>query len=250
MRAAGLVSTLTGAALVATLVAGCPSSDPAPLDRDSGVCAPYDFGIDETEAEAAVDADESEDGGSEIGTEDVGSDVVGEEAGDASDGDGDTAPGEVADASVDAGAESVFDAGDADAAEVATSPDMSRVVCRSDVESIVFFSCGLSSCHGRYPDGQQGLYIGAQDDWTANVVGAKSVERPDLVRVKPGDPKNSWLAHKIAGDNCLFSSKCKDGDCGDRMPAANQPLSASDLETVLDWIRQGANRDPSCGAAP
>jgi len=32
------------------------------------------------------------------------------------------------------------------------------------------------------------------------------------------------------------------------MPGTGQPLSATDLNTVLEWIRQGADTDPTCGA--
>jgi hypothetical protein len=67
-----------------------------------------------------------------------------------------------------------------------------------------------------------------------------------MVLVKPGDLAASWLAHKLVGDQCAFSDHCVRGDCGDEMPGFCQSLSARDIETILEWIRQGADASRAC----
>jgi hypothetical protein len=242
---------------------GCPG-DPDPVKHDSGVCVAYDFGLDEvTEAGSDVDADALDAGheaeaDSEADTEDTAPETepdVGPET--AADADADAEPdvadvvdaADVSDAAADAGAETDPDAladAEADVDDADAIADLVPKVCRSDVEGFIFITCSLTSCHGRFPDGQSGLYIGPSGDWTQNVVNVKSKERPDMVRVKPGDLKNSWLAHKLVGDQCLFGTKCVDGDCGDQMPGTGQPLEPTDLNTFLEWIRQGADTTTDC----
>ena len=67
----------------------------------------------------------------------------------------------------------------------------------------------------------------------ANIVGVSSVEMPQLQRVMPGDPSNSYLYRKITGA----------GITGDRMPLNQPPLSEAQIALVRDWIRRGAPND-------
>ena len=78
------------------------------------------------------------------------------------------------------------------------------------------------------------------NDWPSNLINVPAHENPTMLRVKPGDPGSSWIVHKLAGDNCLYTSVCLKKDCGDRMPQANDPLDPRDLDTIIRWIRQGA----------
>lgn len=82
-----------------------------------------------------------------------------------------------------------------------------------------------SSCHGL---GAGGMHL---PDRRANLVDVPSTERPDLVRVRPGDPDRSYLWLKVAGDG---------GIEGGRMPLDLGPLSAEDRETLRAWIAAGA----------
>ena len=216
---------------------GCPE-DPLPLTHDSGLCVAYDFGLDEPEVgpDAGTDSTDSS-------PPDSDSDAVADAFADA-------------DAVADDTAETIADAADTDSDPDApeTLPGLGGKICRSDIEEITGptaegtnGACSLPSCHGRFPDGQGGLYIGPQGDWMKDyLVDVKSKERKDLVRVKPGDPKNSWMAHKLAGDQCLFGALCVDGDCGDQMPQTGQYIGDTDLAIILEWIRQGADTSADC----
>jgi hypothetical protein len=227
--------------------------------RDTGACVEIDVGPafpDPDAADTAPDVTDAGDTAPEVGDASDASDAT--DSSDASDGDAhdaadaadsaDTADATFGDAS-DAGAD-VADATASDAADAAdvdafeTTPDMfdaGAPVARSEIDDIIQFSCAFTSCHGRVPQGVGGLFMNpAVSDWYPNVVNAKPDEISSFVIVKPYDPAGSWLVHKVVGDNCLYTKSCKDKDCGDQMPQANDPLDPSDIDKIVRWIRQGA----------
>lgn len=66
----------------------------------------------------------------------------------------------------------------------------------------------------------------------ANIVNVKSREVPTLMRVKPGDPANSYLYQKVTEARPAV---------GVRMPKDGQPLTADEITTLRAWIEQGAS---------
>jgi len=100
------------------------------------------------------------------------------------------------------------------------------------VQSEIFTpTCAQLGCHD--PLGQQSQQVLSSGRSYTNTVNVPSVEMPSLVRVKPGDPSNSYLYRKITGA----------GITGDRMPQGLPPLSDSQIKLVRDWIRRGAPND-------
>ena len=92
-------------------------------------------------------------------------------------------------------------------------------------------TCAALGCHdrlGRQSDQQ--LQAGVA---YAQIVNHPSVEVPQLMRVAPGDPANSFLYRKITGA----------GIVGDRMPQGGPYLSDAQIKLVRDWIRRGAPND-------
>lgn len=63
------------------------------------------------------------------------------------------------------------------------------------------------------------------------LVGVPSVEAPELSRVDPGQPDNSYLVMKIEG---------APGITGGRMPLGLAPLSADQIAAIRTWIADGA----------
>src|SRR3990170_1208529 len=91
-------------------------------------------------------------------------------------------------------------------------PDPTATFTR--VQSEVFTpSCATLACHD--PLGQQSQMVLTAGRAYANIVAVSSVEMPQLQRVTPGDPSNSYLYRKIPGA----------GITGDRMPLNQPPLS-------------------------
>lgn len=109
-------------------------------------------------------------------------------------------------------------------------PDPTATFTR--VQNEVFTpSCATLACHD--PLGQQSQMVLSAGRAYANTVGVNSVEMPQLRRIAPNDPSNSYLYRKITGA----------GITGDRMPLNQPPLSESQIALVRDWIRRGAPND-------
>jgi hypothetical protein len=68
----------------------------------------------------------------------------------------------------------------------------------------------------------------------ANLVGVASVEVPELMRVKAGEPDSSYIVWKIEG---------RAGIVGEQMPLALPPLSAEQVAAIRGWIANGALDD-------
>jgi hypothetical protein len=119
-------------------------------------------------------------------------------------------------------------------------------------------SCGIAgaTCHGTTSVMQvdQRPYLGNFDGGTdaavvvTGIVGVSSPEDPSLSIVKAGDPANSYLMHKLDGDQCQFAAGCAQGqtsytDCGQQMPYSSSALDQSTRDTIRRWIAQGAKND-------
>jgi len=84
-------------------------------------------------------------------------------------------------------------------------------------------------CAGCHPPNQgQDLRAGHS---FASIVNVASMEQPSVLRVKPGDPDNSYLYRKITGAS---------GITGVRMPKSGAALSAAEIQAIHDWIAAGA----------
>lgn len=92
-------------------------------------------------------------------------------------------------------------------------------------------TCANLGCHD--PLGyQQALLLTAGYSYTTTV-SIPSLQMPQLSRVQPADPANSYLYRKITGS----------GITGDRMPQGGPPLTDAQIRLVRDWIRRGAPND-------
>ena len=98
-------------------------------------------------------------------------------------------------------------------------------------ENIFSTSCALSGCHlgGSAPLGLD-LSEGRARD---NLVDVPSAEVPELMRVEPGNPEDSYLVIKLEG-----SARLAPGT--GRMPLGRSPLSPEQIRVVREWIAAGA----------
>lgn len=69
----------------------------------------------------------------------------------------------------------------------------------------------------------------------ALLVGVPSTEVPSLMRVKPGDPANSYVIQKLRGTASV----------GARMPFGESPLPDSTIAVISQWISDGAQPSPT-----
>jgi hypothetical protein len=119
-------------------------------------------------------------------------------------------------------------------------------------------SCGIAgaTCHGApsVVTVAQRPFLGYFDGGTdgsavvSGLVGVVSPEDPKLSIVKASDPANSYLMHKLDGDQCTFAKDCAQGqtqytDCGQQMPYSSPALDEATRDTVRRWIAQGAKNN-------
>jgi hypothetical protein len=83
-----------------------------------------------------------------------------------------------------------------------------------------------------------GLRLDAANSYTL-LVGVPSREQPGILRVRAGDPDNSYLIQKLEGRAAV----------GERMPAGLPPLPQSEIDVIRAWIAAGAQQG-TLSAAP
>lgn len=148
------------------------------------------------------------------------------------------------------------DGGAADAGSASLYPEVQAIVDRS---------CAFERCHRGAIIGA-GLYLDPDGDLRATLVGRPACEYERMALVEPGHPERSWIMVKLTAPfrpqldpyaNYIEFEPDSDWDqnqrgCpdatddgrplfGQRMPnlAPNQ-LTDDELETLADWIAQGA----------
>lgn len=118
--------------------------------------------------------------------------------------------------------------GDFEATFTVTTPSSGATL--EAIQASVFTpTCATAGCHGG-AGAQQGLRL---DDGFSfdNLVGVASAQVPELNRVEPGDPDNSYLVQKLEGTAAA----------GARMPFGGPPLDEALIDDIRQWISDGAN---------
>lgn len=124
----------------------------------------------------------------------------------------------------------------------------------SDILPLFEMSCGIagSACHGSpsTPKSTGQVYLGSTgasaQQVLSGIVAQSSAEDPQMQEVAVGKPGNSWLMHKLDGDQCLFESACNATgnvafqNCGVLQPYGGTPLDEATRDTIRRWIAQGA----------
>jgi|HubBroStandDraft_5_1064220.scaffolds.fasta_scaffold237288_2 hypothetical protein len=132
----------------------------------------------------------------------------------------------------------------------------------TDVIPVFQKSCTLSSvCHGQMNNAaEENLYLGENVGTTnagtvySMLVGAPAKEDPKMPLVTAGSTDQSYLWHKVNGDQGNFASDCamatmacsdctSSTPCGGLMPYLGESLATDSpqyLCTIQSWITQGA----------
>lgn len=113
------------------------------------------------------------------------------------------------------------------------NPDNSQtnqtVSFSQDILPLFMDRCAI--CH--QAEDRHGYLVVDTDNTLAGMVNVPSYSVPALMRVKPGEPEQSYLWLKLTGKHYEV------GGNGWRMPYMSR-LSEPQLQAVYDWIDQGA----------
>ncbi len=100
----------------------------------------------------------------------------------------------------------------------------------ADLQSNIFHIC--AACH----TGPTSTSLPSGQDLTpghtfTSVVNVPSIEQSTLMRIRPGDPENSYLIHKVEGWTTIN---------GVQMPYGGPYLKQAQIATILAWVTAGA----------
>ena len=101
----------------------------------------------------------------------------------------------------------------------------------TDIQPIFDRRCSIGGCHS-LATAQAGLTLTVAESYQS-LVSVPSRLRPQFVRVAPFDAPNSWLVRMIGSDPAARLGH-------QRMPLASVPLTANQIQTIVNWIEQGA----------
>jgi hypothetical protein len=91
------------------------------------------------------------------------------------------------------------------------------------------FSAICIECHSGV-EAPEGLRLDSQNSYI-NLVNVRSTEKPDLFRVEPGNPDESYIVRKLEGGPDIS---------GGQMPLDRPPLDQLTINAIRVWISQGA----------
>ena len=121
---------------------------------------------------------------------------------------------------------------------------------KTDVLPIFVQSCAFTTCHGMPGGTNNGISLGVKPPAMSDpamviaaMVNVKAKELPTMSFVTPSDPAQSYLMHKIDGDNCTLDKMCTNGTCQATMPQAGDLLPVEKRDTIRRWIAQGAQNN-------
>lgn len=104
----------------------------------------------------------------------------------------------------------------------------------NDIQPIFTARCATTSCHN-FATHQVGLILaeGYSYDRTVNV---QSVFRPSWKRIVPFKPDSSFLVQLLSSDTAKHPEIS-------RMPLGRPALTANQIQTIINWISLGAQRN-------
>lgn len=100
-----------------------------------------------------------------------------------------------------------------------------------DIQTAIFNgNCAVGGCHDATASSNLNL---SQGNAYNNLVNVTAFQDATKKRVLPSDATNSYLVIKIEGRQST----------GSRMPLSRSPLSNAKIQTIKNWINNGANNN-------
>jgi hypothetical protein len=105
----------------------------------------------------------------------------------------------------------------------------------NDIQPIFTLRCATSSCHS-VTTHQVGMTLAAGHSYD-NIVNRQSVFRPSWKRIVPFKPDSSFLIKVLLPDSATQHPEIT------RMPLGRPPLTSNQIQTIINWVAQGAPRN-------
>ncbi|MDO8664998.1 MAG: hypothetical protein Q7J79_00175 [Gemmatimonadales bacterium] len=102
----------------------------------------------------------------------------------------------------------------------------------TDIQPILTQSCAMSGACHLGPSSQLDLDLGAGQAY-GNLVNVPARLNPNLLRVNPSKPDSSFFIFMMEGDAAKRSG-------GRQMPLSGTPLPTEVIQTMKNWITNGA----------
>jgi hypothetical protein len=110
-----------------------------------------------------------------------------------------------------------------------TPPQPAQATLSSIQATIFTPRCAVVGCH--VPNGLGPMPLRNTNESFVNLVNTPSIQRPNLMRVQPGDADASYIILKLEG---------APGVSGTRMPQGGPFLSSVQINLIRQWINEGA----------
>ena len=116
-------------------------------------------------------------------------------------------------------------------------PAQPTVSFANNIQPIFNRSCALAGCHvGPVPTGPVDLSVGQA---YGQIVNVKSAQQPNLKRILPGKPDQSYIIRKIEGGPNIAGVFMPQGCPGAPLNGA-RCLSADDIAAIRQWVTECA----------
>ena len=126
---------------------------------------------------------------------------------------------------------------DFEAPKVVMPPDVlvAQPSLANDIQPIFNLRCATASCHS-YTTHQVGMNLAAGYSYD-NIVNRQSVFRPSWKRIVPFKPESSFVIKVLLADSAGQHPEIT------RMPLGRPPLTDNQINTIINWVAQGAQRN-------
>ena len=114
--------------------------------------------------------------------------------------------------------------GDSGGTNGGTAPSFTEVR-----DEVLYPSCSFSQCHGS----GAGYFSITEDMTAAELRDVPSNQIPEMMRVAPGEPDQSYLIWKMEGHADIQGTEMP--------PPPSEPISDERIQLVRDWIAAGAD---------
>ena len=125
---------------------------------------------------------------------------------------------------------------DFEAPKVTMPPDVlvATPSLANDIQPIFTARCATTSCHN-FATHQMGLILAPGYSY-GKTVNVQAVFRPSWKRIVPFKPDSSFLVQVISADPAKHPEIS-------RMPLGRPPLTSNQIQTIINWVTQGAQRN-------